>query len=180
MQVDVLSAKWFNDSEGAWLCLACKEAEIAANEIKASDKAYVAEIKQKRQKRSLNSNDYLWVLCSKISAEMAKEGCFESKEEIYREAIKMCGVHDYIAVPEKAADRFIAEWGAKGIGWFAEKIDCCKIDGCTKIIVYYGSSTYDSAEMSRVIDYIVQECKNLGIETLPPEELARLCEEWGR
>ena len=54
-----------------------------------------------------------------------------------------------------------------------------KIDGCTNVIVYYGSSTYDSKQMSVLIDRIVQDCKELGIETLPPDELLRLQEEWG-
>lgn len=182
MKIDVHKAKWNMDNEGTWLCLLCrhKEAESVVQDINSTDKPYVADIKVKRNRRSLNSNDYLWVLCSKISEEMAREGCYESKEDIYREAIKVCGVHDYVAVTDKAVDRFIQEWNAKGIGWFAEKIDSCKIDNCSKVIVYYGSSTYDSAEMSRVIDYIVQECKNLDIETLSPEEISRMNEAWGR
>ena len=40
--------------------------------------------------------------------------------------------------------------------------------------IYKGSSEYDSKEMSIFIDGIVQECKNVGIETLTPDEIARL------
>ena len=41
-------------------------------------------------------------------------------------------------------------------------------------LVIRGSSTYDTAEMATLIDGAVSEAKELGIETLPPEELARM------
>lgn len=51
-----------------------------------------------------------------------------------------------------------------------------------KEVVFYkifrGSSTYDTKEMSILIDGIVGECKEQGIETLPPEELERMLEKW--
>ena len=42
------------------------------------------------------------------------------------------------------------------------------------VVFSYGSSTYDTAQMSRLIDNIVQDCKAVGIETLTPSELAKL------
>jgi hypothetical protein len=47
------------------------------------------------------------------------------------------------------------------------------------VILYYGSSIYDSNQMSRLIDNLVSDCKDLGIETLPPEKLAAMTQEWG-
>lgn len=41
------------------------------------------------------------------------------------------------------------------------------------------SHLYDTKEMSRLIDYVVQDAKALGIETLTPDELARLKATWG-
>lgn len=41
-----------------------------------------------------------------------------------------------------------------------------------------GSSTYDTKEMSELINGLVAECKEQGIETLPPEELARMMAEY--
>ena len=43
---------------------------------------------------------------------------------------------------------------------------------------YYGSSTYDTRQMSQLIDNLVQDCKALDIETLTPEKLSLLMEEW--
>lgn len=45
-------------------------------------------------------------------------------------------------------------------------------------ICYYGSSTYDTKQMARLIDLVVEDCKQQGIETLPPEELERMALEW--
>ncbi len=54
-----------------------------------------------------------------------------------------------------------------------------KIEGYVNVRSYYGSSQYDTAQMSRLIDLIVQECRQQGIETATPQELARYKEEWG-
>lgn len=48
------------------------------------------------------------------------------------------------------------------------------------MVLYYGSSTFDTKQMARLIDNIVQDCKALGIETLTPQQLDALKEEWGR
>lgn len=53
-----------------------------------------------------------------------------------------------------------------------------KIPECTNVQLFYGSSAYDTAQMSRLIDNIVQECKAQGIETMPTEKLDRLKEMW--
>jgi len=37
-----------------------------------------------------------------------------------------------------------------------------------------GSSAYDTQEMSVLIEGLVSECKELGIETLPPDEIKRM------
>ena len=41
-----------------------------------------------------------------------------------------------------------------------------------------GSSEYDTKEMSHFIDGIVAEAKELGIETLPPDELESMMKAW--
>lgn len=51
-------------------------------------------------------------------------------------------------------------------------------DGAFWYKAYRGSSTYDTAEMSRLIEGIIEECKEQGIETATPEELARMQKLW--
>lgn len=40
-----------------------------------------------------------------------------------------------------------------------------------------GSHTYDTKEMSVLINGLVEECKEQGIETLTPDELRRMMED---
>jgi len=139
-----------------------------------ADKELSVEIKPYRARRSLDANSYCWVLCQKLSEKL---NC--TKEDIYKEAIRKAGQFDFIAVTESAADQFLKAWQSKGLGWYAEALES-KIEGCKKIMVYYGSSVYDSKEMAHLIDYIVSECKELGIETMTPAEISRMMNEWGQ
>lgn len=102
-----------------------------------------------------------------------------SPQEIYKNAIRhIGGVSETICIQNRAVEKFCEGWQKNGIGWQTEIIDS-KLDGCSCVICYYGSSTYDQAQMSQLIDLIVQDCKAVGIETMTPAELSRLCDEWG-
>ena len=57
--------------------------------------------------------------------------------------------------------------------------DCRNTEGYRNIKCYFGSSTFDTKEMSHFIDMIVTDCEELGIETATPDELARLKQTWG-
>jgi len=131
------------------------------------------EIKKYRNKRSLDANAYMWVLISKL-----EEKVNISKDVIYKDAIRNIGVYEVIPVKNEAVERFIEAWTKNGLGWVCETTKS-KLKGYTNVLAYYGSSTYDTAEMSRLIDLIVQECKQLNIETMSKEELDSLIESWG-
>lgn len=128
-----------------------------------------------KKKRSLDANAYAWVLIGKI-AEKTKV----PKTEVYREVIReIGGNYDIVCIKEEAADSLRNAWERNGIGWMTETM-LSKLDGCTNVMLYYGSSTYDVEQMSRLIENIVQDCKNLGIETKSREELDSLIGSWGR
>ena len=131
------------------------------------------EVKRWRERRSLDANAYCWTLIDKLAAARGL-----SKPEVYREAIRgIGGVSETVCVTDKAVDRLMQSWSHNGLGWFAETMPS-KIPGCTNVILYCGSSTYDTKQMSDLIDHIVQDCKAVGIETLPPQELERLTQDW--
>lgn len=137
------------------------------------NKKYVVEVKQYKHGRSLDANAYCWVLIDKLSEKTRID-----KSEIYRRVIKEIGGNSQtVCVLEKAADKLIESWCCHGLGWQAEKFDS-KIDNCVNVTLYYGSSVYNTAQMSRLIDSIVQECKAQRIETMTPDELARLKATW--
>ena len=132
------------------------------------------EIKPFRARRSLDANAYAWVLMDRLAEKLN-----ESKENIYREFIKNIGGNsEIVCVKNSALDRLRDGWSKNGIGWQTDTFDS-KIEGCTNVILYYGSSTYDSAQMSRLLDLIIQDCKIQGIPTETPDEIARLKALWG-
>ena len=78
---------------------------------------------------------------------------------------------------EKAVERLCSGWKKNGIGWQTEVMPS-KITGCKNVILYYGSSTYDSIQMSRLLDLIIQQCEQQGIPTLR-DEADKLLQKWG-
>lgn len=126
-------------------------------------------VKKFRKRRSLDANAYAWVLIDKIAARMHL-----SKADVYRDHIRQLGgVSETVCVQDKAVERLTQAWSRNGLGWQTETFPS-KLDGCTNVTLYYGSSTYDTTQMSALIDALVQTCKALRIETMPQEEIESL------
>ena len=169
------------DTTGAWVSFQVPTPVEARGicESMTQGERYIAEIKKFRKKRSKNANDYLWELCTQMSEALAQSYLYVSKEDIYRKHIRIAGVCEYFAVHDKGVDRFIRSWDDKGIGWFAEVVDFIpgkEIEGCKKVCVYYGSSTYDTAEMHRLLGSVIQEATDMGINVLTESERSLLYE----
>lgn len=131
------------------------------------------EIKKYRKKRSLDSNAYAWVLIDKLAEHMGI-----TKEEVYRVAIRdIGGVSDTVCTQEKAVDALCRAWESNGLGWQTERV-ASKIPGCVNVVMYYGSSVYDTRQMSALIDKLVQDCNALGIETKQKEEIESMMKLW--
>lgn len=126
------------------------------------------QIKKYRKPRSLDANGYAWVLIDKLAAKLNM-----TKIEVYRELIRnIGGVSETVCVKSEALEALQSGWSRNGLGWFSEEFPS-KLEGCTNVILYFGSSSYDTAQMSRLIDLLVEDCKAQGIETATPDELAR-------
>lgn len=167
-------ARWQRDSDGTWLCLLTDPASACkAVEDMSDGKTYDVTITEYRERRSLDANAYCWALLGKLAAVL----CIK-KEDLYRQYIRDIGGNsETVCVPEQGAAKLVDGWRHNGIGWQAETMPS-KIKGCINVTLYYGSSTYDTAQMSRLIDMVVQDCKDQNIETLPPDKLAGMMEEW--
>lgn len=126
-----------------------------------------------REKRSLNANNYMWLLCGKLAEKLDM-----SAEEIYRNAIHEVGVFRPTELPADEAETILYGWSLIGKGWFGEKLDIEPKNGMVSAILYYGSSRYNTKQMSRLIDNIVASCKEQGIETKTPDEITRLISLW--
>ena len=142
--------------------------------LKAEEKIDV-EAKKYRKKRSLDANSYCWVLCDKIAKELSKESIV-TKEEIYRDSILQIGTFEPMIVEEKAYDNFKRIWEKQGLGFLIKEVS--RKDKCVKVHCYYGSSTYDTKEMSLLIELLVELAKSLDIETKSKEELDSLLKQW--
>lgn len=131
------------------------------------------EIKQHRNHRSLDANAYAWVLIGKIAE---KTGVKAS--EVYRNAIReIGGVYDVICVQNKAVDRLREGWTKNGLGWQTDTLKS-QLPDCTNVVLYYGSSVYDSKQMSQLISSLVQDAEALGIPTISDAEAEKLLGKW--
>ena len=77
------------------------------------DKKY--EVKEHKNKRSLDSNAYAWVLLGELQNKLHIK-----KEDIYRELIKSIGSYEVIPIKNEAVERFRESWSKNGIGWITE------------------------------------------------------------
>lgn len=125
------------------------------------------EIKEHKAKRSLNANSYCWALIGEIANVLRT-----SKDEIYLLMLKRYGQSEIISVR--------SDVDVKGFIKYYEVVGQGVVNGkeFNHIKVFKGSSEYDTKEMAILIDGIVSEAEELGIETLPPNEVERLKNLW--
>ena len=139
---------------------------------------------QKDKPKSLTMNSYMWVLCDRLAkAKTNREHVIYTKEDIYRHAVREVGVFDDTnAIRSDALDEYMEKWSGRGVGWFCETHGVVFYDiygnEYQPIRQYYGSRTYNSAELRRLVDYIVEAAKEEGIQTATPDELAHLESLW--
>lgn len=168
--------RWMQDSGGTWLCArAVYPAQAkAACEPAEPGKAYELEIKERRKKRSLDANAYFWTLAGKLAAKLRI-----TPEEVYRSYVRDIGGNfEVVPVREGRVEAWDALWCKGHVGRLTEDLGPCKKAGYRNIRTYFGSSDYDTRQMSRLIDLIVADCKAQGVETLTPRELDALKEGW--
>lgn len=119
------------------------------------------------KKRSKSQNAYLWSLLSQMASKLGT-----TKEEVYRQFVRDYGVSDFITISPAAAPTFRSMWAKKGLGWESEVV--AENGKMVDLAVYYGSSAYDSKEMSRLLGAVIDECNALGIATCTLEEAMKL------
>ena len=134
------------------------------------EKDYELTIAKAVKKRSNDANRYFWELVGKLS-----EKINVSPEDIYRTYIRdIGGNYEVLPIKDEAVDTWKSIWRQRGIGWQCDIIGESKLRGYTNVICYYGSSTYNSKQFSRLIGLCIEDCKAQGIETMTPTELESL------
>lgn len=130
------------------------------------DIVYDLKIDKHRNKRSLDANNYAWHLISEIANVLRM-----SKEEIYLRMLKDYGQREYVSMLANVNPNRISKYYEEQ-GTFKHNNNTFK-----SYMFYIGTSQYDSKEMSIFIDGLVQEARNLGIETLEDTEIENLIKE---
>ena len=133
------------------------------------DKDLNIEIKQFREKRSLNANRLFWDCLGEIATALRTD-----KWSIYLQMLKRYGKYTYICVKPNVVEAVKNQWRE------CEEIGEIDINGqkSIQLLCYFGSSTYDSKEFSVLLDGVISEMKEMGLTTPSDEEFERVIEEW--
>lgn len=158
------------------LYLTCSRQEIAAElqELKGvleKGKLLDVEVKQHRNRRSLDANALLWKMCTEIAAVLRS-----TKDEVYLQMLERYGVFTHIIVKQEAVERIKQEWRTVRV------LGEVTVNGKTGIQLqcYYGSHLYDSKEFSVLLDGVISEAKELGIQVINESEKQLMLQEWGK
>ena len=140
------------------------------NGILSRGKTLDVTIKQYRKKRSLDANSMLWAILGKMAAALNTD-----KDELYLEVLARYGVFTHLIVKPEVVERVKREWRT------VRELGEVTVNGKTGIQLqcFFGSSTYDQAEFSVLLDGVVSEAKEIGIDVITEEEKCLLLAEWG-
>lgn len=121
------------------------------------------ELKEYHAKRSRSQNSYMWEIISKIADKVRLQ-----KEDVYLQMLKDYGQSEIVSIK--------SDINPKGYFKYYEAIGTGRINNTdfTHYRIFKGSSQYNSQEMSVLIDGVIQEAKQLDIETMPVEEIRSL------
>lgn len=137
--------------------------------------------KQWREKRSLDANAYYWQLITKLAdvQRVSKPYMHNMMLRRYGQTELINGQMVFLVLPDSEEGIRKAE---EAETYHIRPTPQVKIGNDGKpyrtYIMLRGSSDYDTREMSVLIDGLVSECKENGIETLPPDEIMRMMEQY--
>lgn len=135
------------------------------------DKDLTLEVKPYKEKRSGNANKLLWGCLGDIAAALRAD-----KWDIYLMMLKRYGQYTYVCVPPNAVEMTKKQWRE------CEEIGNININGreAVQMLCYFGSSTYDTKQFSILLDGVIGEMKEMGLNTPTSAEMQRSLEEWER
>lgn len=163
----VTGAKWV----GGELILTTTDPDAVRFAVAFEEGDYT--ITKAKKPRSKDANALAWLLIDRIAAALHM-----SKEEIYKNTIRDIGGNsEMVCVAENGLDKLKECWTKNGIGWQVDTMPA-RTPGYVWAILYYGSSSYDSRQMSILIDHLKQDCIALGLPLPDDDRINSLLEEW--
>lgn len=124
-----------------------------------------------RGPRSAEANKLLWECIGRIAK--AKN---QDKWKVYLDMLKHYGKYTYVCVKPNVVEAIKEQWRE------CEEIGEIEINGkkAVQLLCYFGSSTYNSQEFAQLLDGILAEMRDGGLETPGSEELDRALEQWNQ
>lgn len=168
-RINAVTKDWKTD--GLMITFAVNSVPTDLEDLQGKDLDVIAKVH--REKRSLNANSYFHVLSGKI-AEKAGTSLSHEKNRLIREY----GQYEYIdgMIPTITVNALFEDKMLDMEGVHLKVIE--RPGETVKMAFLRGSHTYNTAEMSRLIDAAVEEAKELGVETMTPEQLERMKAAW--
>lgn len=153
------------------------EADFASTFDALKDCAVTVEIKKAARARSKDANAFCWALCADIGKALNPP---LDKVDVYRMAIKAVGVCWQTPIPFFSLDDVRRRWESHGTGWFTEVVDD-DAPGRKLVRLYFGTSTYTVDEMRVLIDWLVDQARQMEIPIpLSKAEQEQMLERWGQ
>lgn len=124
-------------------------------------------VQKHREKRSIGANALLWKCLGDIAAALMAD-----KWDVYLQMLKRYGKYTYICVKPSVVAAVKSQWRE------SEVIGDIKINGsdAVQMLCYFGSSTYNTHEFSVLLDGVISEMEEIGLETPCSEDMRRAIE----
>lgn len=128
------------------------------------DRNKLFDVTEHREKRSKDANALLWACLGELAGALRSD-----KWAVYLQMLKRYGTFTYICVKPKAVEAVKKQWRE------CEEIGTINIDGeeAVQMLCYFGSSTMNSKEFSILLDGVISEMKEMGLDTPADRELER-------
>lgn len=143
----------------------------AVNEIYKIQDCKKLKIKavQYRKKRSLDANGLLWHCLGMMAAALRAD-----KWDVYLQMLKRYGHYTYILAKPNAVEGVKEQWRE------SEVIGEINVNGqkSVQMLCYFGSSTYNTKEFSVLLDGVISEMKEMGLDVPTPRDMERALEMW--
>lgn len=132
------------------------------------DRDKLFDVTEHKEKRSRDANALLWACLGELAGALKSD-----KWSVYLQMLKRYGQYTYICVKPKVVEAVKKQWRE------CEEIGHVNINGqdSVQMLCYFGSSTYNSKEFSTLLDGVISEMKEMGLETPADRELKRAIEQ---
>lgn len=160
--------RWSADQSGQWLMVRTPAAREVVESLDP-DKVYAVEIKEKKKKRSLDQNALYWAVLTQVARKLniSNPRCHNLMLRRYGVPERYGDQAVYVVLPDTEE---ASEKAAEAETYHLKPTSQVKAgkDGNNyrTYLLLRGSSTYDSSEMSRLVNGMLDEAKELGIEMI--------------